>query len=72
MNGSMGGQEVHIHTGGAPVETKKSKGAGGKERLDVFIKQLAVTAMLDDLTTNGPYAQAHQGQYGLSRAKGAF
>ncbi len=71
LGGSTGGMEVHIHHDGTTSTEKRSRGAGGKERLDVFIKSLAVTAMLDDLTTNGPYAKSHAGQYGLNRARGA-
>lgn len=69
----MGGANVTVNIIGAPAQPQVSQrnDGNGTTTIDVIFDTIK-GALTKDIRSEGPFAQALQGQYGLNRAAGAY
>lgn len=66
-SGRGGGVEINIHAPpGSQTEQRSRRDSGGKEIIDVFIKQAVDTVAGQIATNSGPVGQAMRGRHGLA------
>lgn len=73
MQGSgNNGVEVHIHeSAGASATVQSSKSQSGGTRLDIILKGIVQSTLMEDLAGAGAITQGMERRFGLSRVRGA-